>query len=107
MEEIEEFARRVAVLAVAQGLFAIEGRQGRTGAEQSDQVDPQASAQHAVLFEELYALDVAAGEAEAGVRLEFEAVVERFFILRHTRVTQAFDDLLHGLEQRVLADVPA
>ncbi|MNN78382.1 hypothetical protein D3C81_1949340 [compost metagenome] len=107
VEEIEEVPRRIAVFAVAQGLLAIEGRQRRAGAEQADQVDAQACAQYAVLLEELHALDVAAGETEARVGLEFETVVERLFVLRGARLAQALDDQLHRLEQRVLADVPA
>src|SRR5690606_25457285 len=60
VEQIEEGACRIAILAVTQSLLAIECRQRRGRAEQSDQIDPQTRAQLALLLEELHLIDIAA-----------------------------------------------
>ncbi|MNE33190.1 hypothetical protein D3C80_1268450 [compost metagenome] len=106
VEEIEEVPRRIAVFAVAQGLLAIEGRQRRAGTEQADQVDAQARAQLAVLFEELHAIDIAAGKAQARIGLQFQALIQRLFIQFGMGGVQAFQHQLHTLEQAVFADAP-
>lgn len=106
MEEIEEVPRRIALLAVAQGLFAVERRQRRTGTEQADQVETQPRPQHAALFEELHPIDIAAREAEARIGLEFQLIVERLVSQAGMFLAQAIHDQQDRLEQRVLANAP-
>jgi len=103
VEQIEEIARRVAVFAVAQGLFAVERRQRRTGTDQADQVEAQARAHLPVLFEKLHAIDIAARKSEARVGLEFHLVVQILFAQVRVRLAQPVDYQQHGLKQRVLA----
>ncbi len=106
MEEIEEVPRRIALLAVAQSLLAVERRQRRTGTEQADQVETQPRPQHAALFEELHPIDIAAREAEARIGLEFQLIVERLVSQAGMFLTQAIHDQQDRLEQRVLANAP-
>ena len=110
VEEVEELAGRVAIVTIAQCLFAIESRQGRTRPEQADQVQAQARAHLAVLLEELHAVDIAAGETQAWIGLELQALVERLIIqltMFRAGLTQTLDDQEHRLEQRVFAYVAA
>jgi len=104
VEQVEKVAGRIAVLAVAKRLFAVEGRQRRAGAEQADQVDAQARAPLAMLLEELHLLDIAAGKAQARVGLELQALVERLVIQTGIELAQAIEHQQHALEQAVFAD---
>src|SRR5690606_3570123 len=104
VEQVEEVPRRVAILAVAQGLFAVERRQRRATAEQADQVDAHARTQFAMLLEELHAIDIAARKTQARVGLELQVLVEALLIQMRMSSPQALQHQLYGLEQAVLAD---
>src|SRR5690606_12637458 len=107
VEQVEEVAGGVAVRAIAEGLLAVEGRQRRAGTEQADQVDAQARAQLAVFLEELQAIRVAAGEAQAGVGLELQALVQRLLIQLGMGGAQAFQYPQYALKEAVFADAGA
>ena len=107
VEQVQKFARRVAFGAIAERLLTIEGRQWRAGPEEADQVDPQLRPQLPMLFEEVHALDVAAGETQARVGLELEVLVERLFVQVRMGGFQTVHHQEHTLEQAVLADAPA
>ncbi|MNT76307.1 hypothetical protein D3C72_2152970 [compost metagenome] len=59
-----------------------------------------------MLFEELHAIDIAAGKAQARIGLQFQALIQRLFIQFGMGGVQAFQHQLHTLEQAVFADAP-
>jgi len=106
VKQVKEVARRVAVFAVAQCLFAVERRQWRTGANQTDQVESHARAHLPVLFKKLHAINIAARESEARVGLKLDLIIQIVFAQVRVCIAQPVDYQQHCLKQRVFAYYP-
>src|SRR5690606_13780680 len=93
--------------SIAQGLFTVEGRQWRGGAEQADQIDTQARPQLPMLMHELHLLDIDAGKPHARIGPEFQVLVQRLLALAGVGLAPAVHDRADAVNQAVYSNSAA